>query len=50
MLNDRYVFSQLIDSIPGHEFDRCVARYHGNRRARKFSTLIGHQVFSRKPP
>ena len=39
MLNDRYVFSQLIDSIPRHEFDRCVARYHGNRRARKFSCL-----------
>ncbi len=37
MLNDRYVFSQLIDSLPRHEFDRCVARYHGNRRIRLFS-------------
>ena len=37
MLNDRYVFSQLIDSLPKHEFDRCVARYHGNRRIRHFS-------------
>jgi hypothetical protein len=37
MLNDRYIFSQLIDSLPKHEFDRCVARYHGNRRIRKFS-------------
>jgi hypothetical protein len=37
MLNDRYVFSQLIDSLPKHEFDRCVARYHGNRRIRNFS-------------
>ncbi len=37
MLNDRYVFSQLIDSLPRHEFDRCVARYHGDRRIRSFS-------------
>jgi Domain of unknown function (DUF4372)/Transposase DDE domain len=37
MLNDRYVFSQLMDSLPKHEFDRCVARYHGNRRIRNFS-------------
>jgi hypothetical protein len=37
MLNDRYVFSQLIDFLPKHEFDRCVARYHGNRRIRHFS-------------
>src|SRR5450631_333307 len=37
MLNDRYVFSQLIDSLPRREFDRCVARYRGNRRIRNFS-------------
>jgi Domain of unknown function (DUF4372)/Transposase DDE domain len=37
MLNDRYVFSQLIDSLPKREFDRCVARYHGNQRIRSFS-------------
>jgi hypothetical protein len=37
MLNDRYVFSQLMDSLPKHEFDRCVARYQGNRRIRNFS-------------
>jgi hypothetical protein len=37
MLNDRYVFSQLIDSLPRYEFNRCVARYHGNRRIRSFS-------------
>jgi hypothetical protein len=37
MLNDRYVFSQLMDYLPKHEFDRCVARYHGNRRIRNFS-------------
>ena len=37
MLNDRYVFSQLIDFLPRREFDRCVARYHGNQRTRNFS-------------
>src|SRR3954451_4317741 len=37
MLNDRYVFSQLIDSLPKHEFDCCVERYHGNRRIRHSS-------------
>ena len=37
MLNDRYVYSQLIDSLPKYEFDRCVARYQGNQRIRKFS-------------
>ena len=37
MLNDRYIFSQLIDSLPRREFDRCVARYRGNQRTRNFS-------------
>jgi Domain of unknown function (DUF4372)/Transposase DDE domain len=37
MLNDRYVFSQLMDFLPKHEFDRCVALHGGNRRIRHFS-------------
>src|SRR5436190_11334240 len=37
MLNDRYVFSQLMDFLPRHEFDRCVARCQGNQRIRSFS-------------
>lgn len=37
MLNDRYVLSQLMDFLPKHEFDRCVARHRGNRRVRNFS-------------
>ena len=36
MLNDRYVFSQLLDFLPKHEFDRCVERYHG--------ILVGHRL------
>jgi hypothetical protein len=37
MLNDRYVFSQLLDFLPKHEFNRCVERYPGKRRLRNFS-------------
>ena len=33
----RIVFAQLMDFLPKHEFDRCVRRYHGNRRVRRFS-------------
>lgn len=35
MNQGRYVFAQLLDSLPQYEFDKCVARYHGNFRARK---------------
>jgi len=31
------VFAQLMEFLPRHEFDRCVRRYRGNRRVRKFS-------------
>jgi len=31
------VFAQLMDSLPTHEFRKCVQRYRGNRRVRKFS-------------
>jgi hypothetical protein len=39
MLTDRYVFSQLIDFLPKDQFGRCVERYHGDRRIRRFSCL-----------
>lgn len=32
-----YVFAQLMDFIPRHEFDACVRRYGGDRRLRGFS-------------
>ena len=44
MLNNRYVFSQLIDSLPKYEFDRCVLHYHGNRRIRLFSCFDQFRV------
>jgi len=33
----RIVFSQLMDFFPKHEFNRCVRRYQGNYRVRRFS-------------
>ena len=35
MNEGRTVFAQLLDFLPQYEFDKCVARYHGNRRVRK---------------
>ena len=31
------IFSQLIDFLPMHRFDRCVRRYKGNYRVRQFT-------------
>jgi len=39
MYTGRIVFSQLLDFLPRHEFDRCVRRYQGNYRVRGFSCL-----------
>lgn len=35
----RIIFAQLMDFLPLHEFRRCVARYDGERRVRRFSCL-----------
>jgi len=37
MHNGRFVFSQLMDCLPRHEFNKCVLRYRGNNRVRSFS-------------
>jgi len=39
MFKDRLVFSQLMDFFPKHDFNKCVHRYCGNRRAKTFSCL-----------
>ena len=39
MHSGRIVFSQLMDWLPRHDFNGCVARYRGNYRARRFSCL-----------
>jgi hypothetical protein len=31
------MFSQVMDFFPKYEYDKCVQRYHGNYRMRKFS-------------
>ena len=33
----RLVFTQLMDFLPTHEFNRCVGRYRGDYRIRRFS-------------
>jgi transposase len=37
MYTGRIVFSQLIDFLPKHQFDKCVRRYRGNYRIKTFS-------------
>jgi len=37
MNTGRTVFSQLIEHAPGKEFQKCVARYHGDSHLRGFS-------------
>jgi len=37
MFSGRLIFSQLLDFLPKHDFDKCVLRYQGNRRVRRFS-------------
>ena len=32
-----YVFTQMMDHLPWHVFRRCVARYDGDRRIKRFS-------------
>jgi transposase len=37
MHSGRIVFSQILDFLPRYEFNKCVQRYQGNYRIRKFS-------------
>jgi len=37
MFSDTYVFAQIMEHIPRRDFDRCVARYRGERYAKNFS-------------
>lgn len=38
MHTGKTVFKQLLQYLPGYEFNLCVSRYRGEHRARKFST------------
>jgi len=37
MHSGRIIFSQILDFLPRYEFNKCVQRYQGNYRTRKFS-------------
>src|SRR4029077_3446406 len=37
MNSGKYLFTQLMDSLPKRDFERCVRRYKGNYRIRQFS-------------
>jgi uncharacterized protein (UPF0248 family) len=37
MHSGRMLFSQLIDFLPYYQFQKCVTRYHGDHRVRRFS-------------
>jgi len=37
MHSGRIIFAQILDSLPRYEFNKCVQRYEGNYRIRKFS-------------
>jgi len=37
MHQGRFIFSQLLDYFPRHEFNKCVRHYGGDRRLRTFS-------------
>ena len=39
MYTGQMVFSQLMDFLPKHEFNKCVRRYQGNYRVSKLSCL-----------
>ncbi len=44
MNKGKYVFAQIMELIHPEEFDRCVAKYHGNFRVRQLSCW--HQFLS----
>jgi hypothetical protein len=39
MCAGQYVFAQIMDFVPLHVFHRCVARYDGEHKVKRFSCL-----------
>ena len=39
MNTGRSVFAQIMDFLPHWEFRKCVKRYHGDHKLRKFSCM-----------
>ena len=54
MNQDRYIFSQIADLLPRHEFDKCIERYNGNKNTYnltcrdQFLALMFGQLTNRK--
>lgn len=40
MNHGKYVFTQLFEFLPKYEFEKCVARYHGNHRVKGLTCWI----------
>lgn len=40
MYNGKYIFAQLFETLPKYEFDKCVARYRGDRRVKGFTCWL----------
>lgn len=40
MNHGKYIFTQLFEILPRYEFDKCVARYNGNFKVKKFTCWI----------
>lgn len=37
MNSGKTIFAQIVDFVPFYEFQKCVARYHGNHKVKNFS-------------
>jgi hypothetical protein len=37
MFQDRYIFSQIIDFVSNYELEKCVKKYHGDKRIKKLT-------------
>jgi hypothetical protein len=46
MYAGQYVFSQVMDHLPWHVFRRCVARYGGDHKIKRFSCLDQFRCFA----
>ena len=46
MYAGQYVFSQVMDHLPWHVFRRCVDRYGGDHKIKRFSCLDQFRCFA----
>lgn len=46
MQEGRSVFSQLMDYVPRYEFEKCVARYGGDKHVRRLSCYAQFQIMA----